>query len=137
MPEYRIYYEDTDAAGVVYYANYLRYFERGRSEYLRERDISVRELQGQGYLFPVIRVEIDYRAPAVLDDLIRVETEVLEVTGATLTLGQRVLRVADGKVLAEGKVTLACFGPDRRVKRLPKVLVGVLSARPAAPTFGA
>lgn len=126
MTDYRIYYEDTDAAGVVYYANYLRYFERGRAEFLRERGLSVRDLQEQGYIFPVVHLEIDYRAPAVLDDLIRVETAVEEVTGATLTLRQRVVRVADGKGLVEGRVTLACFGPDRRVKRLPKALVQLL-----------
>ena len=128
MTDYRIYYEDTDAAGVVYYANYLRYFERGRSEYLRQRGLSVRELQEQGYLFPVVHLEIDYKAPAVLDDLIRVETAVEEVSGATLTLRQRVLRVADGKGLVEGRVTLACLGTDGRVKRLPKALTVLLKA---------
>jgi acyl-CoA thioester hydrolase len=128
MTDYRIYYEDTDAAGVVYYANYLRYFERGRSEYLRDRGLTVRELQAQGYLFPVVRLEIDYKAPAVLDDLIRVETAVEELTGATLTLHQRVVRVSDGKGLVEGKVTLACLGTDGRVKRLPTALLQILSA---------
>jgi acyl-CoA thioester hydrolase len=127
MTDYRIYYEDTDAAGVVYYANYLRYFERGRSEYLRDRGLTVRELQAQGYLFPVVRLEIDYKAPAVLDDLIRVETAIAELTGATLTLHQRVVRVSDGKGLVEGKVTLACLGTDGRVKRLPRALLQILS----------
>jgi len=128
MTDYRIYYEDTDAAGVVYYANYLRYFERGRSEYLRDRGLTVRELQEQGYLFPVLRLEIDYKAPAVLDDLVRVETGIEELTGATLTLHQRVIRISDGKRLVEGKVTLACLGTDGRVKRLPRALLDILSA---------
>jgi acyl-CoA thioester hydrolase len=60
MMEIRIYYEDTDAGGVVYYANYLRYLEQGRTEYLRERGLSVRELHDQGYLIPVIHLEMDY-----------------------------------------------------------------------------
>src|SRR5512140_1384763 len=98
--EIRIYYEDTDAGGVVYHANYLRYFERGRTEYLRERGVSVGELAGRGYIFPVIRLEIEYRAPAVHDDLVRVETEVLAVGKTSFTLGQQVVRVLDGKLLA-------------------------------------
>jgi len=131
MTEIRVYYEDTDAGGVVYYANYLRYLEQGRTEHLRQRGLSVRELQEQGHLLPVIRLEIDYLAPARLDDLVRVETAVLEVAGATFTLGQRVVRAADGELLADAKVTLACLGPDRRAGRLPEGLVRVL--KEAAP----
>jgi acyl-CoA thioester hydrolase len=126
MTEQRIYYEDTDAGGVVYYANYLRYLERGRTEYLRERGFSVRELQEMGYLIPVMRLEVDYLSPAVLDDLIRVDTAVLGVTGATFTLGQRVVRVADEKPLLESKVTLACLGPGQIARRLPKELLRAL-----------
>jgi acyl-CoA thioester hydrolase len=127
MTEIRIYYEDTDAGGVVYYAKYLRYLEQGRTEFLRERGLSVRELQDRGYLLPVMRLEIDYRSPAVLDDLLRVETVLLEMTGATFTLGQKVARVSDGGLLVDGKVTLACLGPDRRARRLPDELVRALS----------
>jgi acyl-CoA thioester hydrolase len=126
MTEQRIYYEDTDAGGVVYYANYLRYLERGRTEYLRERGFSVRELREMGYLIPVMRLELDYLSPAVLDDLIRVDTTVLEITGATFTLDQRVVRVADGKPLLESKVTLACLGPGQIARRLPKELLRAL-----------
>ena len=126
MTEQRIYYEDTDAGGVVYYANYLRYLERGRTEYLRERGLSVRELQEKGYFIPVMRLEVDYLSPAVLDDLIRVHTTVLEITGATFTLVQKVLRVMDDKPLLEGKVTLACLGPGRIARRLPRELLRAL-----------
>ncbi|MHB8908398.1 MAG: YbgC/FadM family acyl-CoA thioesterase [Syntrophales bacterium] len=126
MTEQRIYYEDTDAGGVVYYANYLRYLERGRTEFLRARGFSVRKLHEQGYLIPVMRLEIDYLVPAVLDDLIRVETAVLEITGATCTLSQRVVRSADGTVLVDAKVTLACLGPGNKARRMPKELVEAL-----------
>ena len=126
MTELRIYYEDTDAGGVVYYANYLRYLERGRTEFLRERGLSIRKLHEQGYLIPVIRLEIDYLVPAVLDDLIRVETMVLEITGATCTLGQRVVRVSDGTILVDAKVTLACLGPGNKARRMPKELLRAL-----------
>ncbi len=120
MMERRIYYEDTDAWGVVYYANYLRYLEQGRSEFLRARGLSMGTLHEQGYLIPVMRLEIDYLVPAVLDDLIRVETAVLEMTNATCMLGQQVVRVSDGETLADAKVTLACLGPGKRARRLPE-----------------
>ncbi len=123
MTELRIYYEDTDAGGVVYYANYLRYLERGRTEFLRERGLSIRKLHEQGYLIPVMRLEIDYLVPAVLDDLIRIETTVLEITGATCTLGQRAVRVSDGTILVDAKVTLACLGPGNKARRMPKELL--------------
>ena len=114
MTERRIYYEDTDAGGVVYYANYLRYLEQGRTEFLRARGLSVRELNEQGYLIPVMQLEIDYLVPAVLDDLIRVDTTVQEITNATCTLGQQVVRVSDGETLVDAKVTLACLGPGKK-----------------------
>ncbi|MCE5265176.1 MAG: YbgC/FadM family acyl-CoA thioesterase [Deltaproteobacteria bacterium] len=126
MTERRIYYADTDAAGVVYHANYLRYLEQGRTEFLRARGLSVRTLHEQGYLLPVMRVEIDYLVPAVLDDLIRVDTTVQEITHATCTLGQRVVRVSDGETLVDAKVTLACLGPGKKARRLPKELVQAL-----------
>lgn len=122
----RIYYEDTDAGGVVYHANYLGYFERARTEFLRERGLSVKGLHETGSIFPVVRLEIDYRAPAVLDDLLDVETEVFEVGKTSFTLAQRVRRTVDGKLLVEGKVTLVCVGPGMKAKRLPGELVRLL-----------
>ena len=119
----RIYYEDTDAGGVVYHANYLRYFERARTEYLRARGISVSEFAGRGHIFPVIRLEMDYKAPAVLDDLLRIETELLEVGKTAFTMGQQAIRVDDGKLLADGKITLVCVNPQMKARRLPPELV--------------
>lgn len=124
--EFRIYYEDTDAGGVVYHANYLGFFERGRTEFFRERGLNVADLAGNGQLFPVVRLEVDYRFPAVLDDLIRVETEVLEIGKTSFTLGQQALRVFDGKLLACGKVTLVCVSPAMKAKRLPQELLHIL-----------
>jgi len=126
MTERRIYYEDTDAGGVVYYANYLRYLEQGRTEFLRARGFSVRALHEQGYLIPVMHLEIDYLVPAVLDDLIRVDTTVQAITSATCTLGQQVVRVIDGEVLVDAKVTLACLGPGKKPRRLPRELMQAL-----------
>lgn len=121
--EIRVYYEDTDAAGVVYHANYLKYFERARTEYLRERGFSVGEMARRGFIFPVVHVEIDYRSPALYDDLLRVETVVLEIRKSSFILGQRVLRAIDGKLLAEGKVVLACVGPEMKARRIPEEII--------------
>jgi len=126
MTERRIYFEDTDVGGVVYYANYLRYLEQGRTEFLRARGLLVKSLHEQGYLIPVMRLEIDYIVPAILDDLIRVETAVQEITGATCTLSQQVVRVSDGEVLVDAKVTLACLGPGKKARRLPRELMQAL-----------
>jgi acyl-CoA thioester hydrolase len=124
--EFRIYYEDTDAGGVVYHARYLAFFERGRAEFFRDRGLAVGELAEQGMVFPVVRLEIDFKAPAVLDDLVRVETEVLEVGKTSFTVGQQVVRVFDGRLLVAGKVTLVCVGPGMKAKRLPEQLLNVL-----------
>ena len=125
--EIRIYYEDTDAGGVVYHANYLRYFERARTEYLRERGLSVSELAAEGHILPVVRMEIDYRAPAVHDDLLRIETHVLEVGKTSFTVGQRAVRAVDGKLLADCRVTLVSVNPKMRAHRLPEELLQVLA----------
>jgi acyl-CoA thioester hydrolase len=126
VTERRIYFEDTDVGGVVYYANYLRYLEQGRTEFLRARGFSVRALLEQGYLIPVMRLEIDYIVPAILDDLIRVETTVQEITAATCTLSQQVIRVSDGEMLADARVTLACLGPGKKARRFPRELMQAL-----------
>jgi len=130
--EFRVYYEDTDAGGVVYHARYLGFFERGRCEFLRQRGLSVRELADRGAIFPVVRMEIDFRSPAVLDDLLRVETEVLATGKTSFTLGQRVVRVADGKTLVAGRITLVCVGPGMKPRRLPETLLAVLRPPTAA-----
>ncbi|MEI8356153.1 MAG: YbgC/FadM family acyl-CoA thioesterase, partial [Deltaproteobacteria bacterium] len=88
----RVYYEDTDAGGVVYHSNYLNYFERGRTEYLRERGLSVADMARRGYVFPVVHLEIDYRSPALHDDLLKIETEVLEIGKTSFVIGQQVIR---------------------------------------------
>jgi len=125
--EIRIYYEDTDAGGVVYHANYLRYFERARTEYLRERGLSVGELAAQGSIFPVVRMEVDYRAPGRHDDLLRIETEVLEVGKTSFTVGQQAVRVIDGKLLVDAKVTLVCVNQHMKARRLPEELLQALA----------
>jgi len=122
---WRVSFEETDAAGVVYYGNYLRFFERGRTEHLRQAGVSVRDLAGKGILFPVVRVEVDYRAPAAYDDLLRVESEVASLGRASVVFFQRVLREGDGRVLCEGTVTLACVDKRLKPRRMPAEVLGL------------
>jgi acyl-CoA thioester hydrolase len=104
---FRVYYEDTDAGGVVYHANYLRYAERGRTEALRDAGIPHADLVERfGLMFMVHRAEIDYVRPAVLDDLLVIETETTDVGGATVLLRQTV-RGPNG-VCATLRIKLAC-----------------------------
>lgn len=115
----RVYYEDTDAAGVVYHSNYLNFMERARTEYLRQKGFSVAELAAAGYVFPVIRMEIDFKAGATHDELLRITTVPVCVGGSTLVLKQQVLREADGRLMVDAQVTLACIGVNRKAKRIP------------------
>ena len=117
--EVRIYYEDTDAAGVVYHANYLKFLERARTEYFRERGLLVSELAAAGHLFPVVRMELDFLAPARHDDLLRVVTKPEQSAGASFLLRQQIFRTGDNRLLVNALVKLACIGPDLKARRIP------------------
>jgi len=117
----RIYYEDTDAAGIVYYANYLKYAERARTEWLRMAGTEIAaEIRQGGLVFVVRRCEIDYSLPARLDDLIEVETRLVGAAGAVLDLDQTVLR--GDAVLVRMRIRLACVNAAGRPARLPAAL---------------
>ena len=124
----RVYYEDTDAAGVVYHSNYLNYFERARTEYLRERGCSVADLAAEGSVFPVVRMEIDFKSPARHDDLLEGTTEPLRAGGSSFMLRQQVIRTADRKLLVEAQVTLACVSPELKARRIPQEVRELLAA---------
>lgn len=115
----RIYYEDTDAAGVVYHANYVKYLERARTEFFRDHGFLVARLSEEGFIFPVVRLELDFKAPALHDDLLSVETTPLNAKGAVFILRQRIIRPSDGKLILEGLVTLACVNSALKPRRLP------------------
>ena len=114
----RVYYEDTDLAGIVYYANYLKFIERARSEWVRTLGVDQVALKEQGIVFAVRRVEADYISPAKFDDVLTIETEMVSKTAARLILDQRVLR--EGAELFRARVTLVALTPDGRPTRLPK-----------------
>jgi acyl-CoA thioester hydrolase len=121
----RVYFEDTDAAGIVYYANYLKFAERARTDMLRDLGVSHAEMMKRdGLVLVVRRCEIDYLKPAKLDDLLTVETEAAKLGGASVDLRQRVLR--GGEVLADLKVLVVCIGQDGRPARIPDYVRGAL-----------
>ncbi len=114
----RVYCEDTDLAGVVYYANYLRFIERGRTEALRDLGIDQAALKrDRGLVFVVRRLTIDYLAPAVFDDLLEVRTRIARLRGASLEMAQEVWRGDD--CLIRAAVTVACMDGAGRPQRLP------------------
>ncbi len=114
----RVYWEDTDAGGVVYHASYLRFMERGRTEFLRERGIHQSALQQEtGLVFVVADMNIRFRQPGKIDDELVVETIAREFGGASLTLQQRVLRAGD--ILVDADVTCALISRDRKPTRIP------------------
>jgi len=116
----RVYYEDTDFSGAVYHANYLRFMERGRTEFLRQAGIHQGAVHagehGQPFGFVVARMTIEFLRPARMDDLLQVETVAKEIRGAAIDLEQRVLR--DGDVLVRTEVRVACV-INGRAARLP------------------
>ncbi len=116
--ECRVYYEDTDLAGIVYYANYLKFIERARTEFIRSRALDQTRLrQDLGVVFVVRHLECDYHQPAKFDDLLIVATSLLEMTGARLMLQQTV--TCTGRRLFSANVTLACVAQSGGPVRIP------------------
>lgn len=114
----RVYYEDTDMGGIVYYANYLRYIERARSDWVRSLDVDQNAMREKdGVVFVVRRVEADYLKPAKFDDELLVRTVVKAVTGVRLIMSQEVIRGDD--LLFQAEVTVVCVGEGGAPARLP------------------
>lgn len=106
----RVYYEDTDAGGVVYYANYLKFMERARTEWLRVLGHEQDELIARDdVLFAVRHIEIDYLQPARLNDALKIDVELIETSGTTLTLAQQITKQDEPGVLCKGKVKIVCL----------------------------
>jgi len=122
----RVYYEDTDLAGIVYYANYLKFIERARTEWVRGLGVDQRALRTEaGIVFAVRRIEADYLRPARFDDELMVETAVQSVTGARIVLDQQITR--GGERLFAAKVVLVCLTDSGHPARLPADLRRVLA----------
>jgi acyl-CoA thioester hydrolase len=124
--EIRVIYGDTDQAGIVYYANYLRWFEAGRNEFIRARGLRYRDFEGRfGLRLPVAEAHASYRAPARYDDLLTIETSLGEVRRASARFDYRILR--DGEVLVTGHTVHACVDLDGRIQRMPAELLARLA----------
>ncbi len=120
----RVYYEDTDAAGVVFYANYLRYMERARTEWLRHVGFEHKYLQDElGVLFAVKKLSIDYKKPGQLDDLLTVKSHLLEQRGASLIFQQTISNSFD-ELLSQAEVKVACLNTETlKASPIPENLV--------------
>lgn len=104
----RVYYEDTDAGGVVYHASYIAFYERARTEMLRAKQFTQQALLEQQVAFVVRRLTVNYYAPARLDDMLEVTSEVIKMTRTTMTFLQRIIDT-QGKVINEAEVLIACI----------------------------
>ena len=124
----RVYYEDTDMAGIVYYANYLRFIERARSDWVRGMGIDQMAMKADGVVFAVRRLEADYIAPAQFDDVLEVRTRLATATPARMVLEQGVWR--DDEEIFRASVTIVCIAASGKPARLPAKLRLMQSPKP-------
>ena len=120
---YRVIYGDTDQMGVVYYANYLRWFERGRSEFLRGIGLPYTEIEAAGFHFPVVEVTCRYAQSARYDDVIEIATTLVDLSRAYLVFDYKISRQTDQVGLAGGSTKHVCIDGEGQVKRIPKMLM--------------
>jgi len=118
--QYRVPYADTDQMGVVYYANYLVYFERSRTELLRDAGLPYSELEKEGFFLPVSEAYCKYLAPARYDELLTFKSQVEEIKGVRIKMASEILR--GETVLARGYVVLACVNREGKLSRPPEML---------------
>jgi acyl-CoA thioester hydrolase len=129
----RVYYEDTDFSGVVYHASYLRFLERGRTEFLRAHGIGHRAIFEGGeasYYFAVRAMTLDFRKAALMDDLLCVETRIEAIGGASIEMAQAILRAGEVLVAAKAKIAVVAGG---KAIRIPAPLLGTLKAGAGRP----
>jgi acyl-CoA thioester hydrolase len=127
--EVRIYYEDTDCGGVVYYANYLKYFERARTDYLERHGFSVAQLAKEGTIFMVVRADLEYKSPARLGETLVIDTVLDEQGKASFLFSHVVKDKKSGRVVVEGSATLIATTPEGKVKRIDPEFLKRLQVR--------
>ncbi|MCS6865719.1 MAG: acyl-CoA thioesterase [Gemmata sp.] len=118
----RVRYAETDRMGLLHHANYLVYFEQARTELLRARQASYKELEDQGYFLVVAKIEVKYRQPAYYDDMLTIRTTVTRTSPVRIEHKYEVFR--DGTLICEGASTLACVGKDGKLREMPAWVVG-------------
>lgn len=126
--EVRVIFGDTDQMGVVYYANYLRFFEASRAAYWRAQGKSYKDLEAAQVALPVVEAHCRYRSPSYYEDLLQIEVEVTELRAASLRFGYVVRR--DATTVADGWTRHAVIGPSGRPRSLPEELRALLPVRP-------
>jgi len=129
----RVLYGDTDSGGVVYYANYLRYFEAARTEFMREHAFSYLSIAERGFLLPVVECHLRYKASARYDDLLAVETCLAEVRPLSCRFNYRIVREGDGRLLVQGYTVHAAVNSEGRLVKLPAEVLAALQKK-SAPT---
>lgn len=122
-----IYYEDTDCGGVVYYANYLKYFERARTQMLIHHGVNPAEWMKKGVVFTVARAEVEYKSPAVYGDRLLVDTKITRLKGARVSFSYSALRGEEGQPLVTGVTDMACVNERMRPIPIPEEIMGRLS----------
>jgi acyl-CoA thioester hydrolase len=125
----RVIYADTDKMGVVNNVHYLRYFEIGRAEWIRQRGKPYRQIEDEGWLLPVIEAHVRYRAPARYDDLLDIHAHVDELRAASLRFSYAIKRHPDGALLCEGYTKHACLDAKGNLRRFPEELLVLLAPR--------
>ena len=128
LTHYRVIYGDTDQMGVVYYANYLRWFESGRSDFLRQIGLPYATIEQQGFHFPVTEVSCRYTSSARYDDIVCIETELIELRRASLSFHYRVAREIHQDLLAVGSSKHACVNQGGKMTRIPTILLDAVNA---------
>lgn len=131
LTSYRVIYGDTDKMGVVYYANYLRWFERGRSEFLRGCGLPYGGIEAQGFHFPVVEVNCRYVRPARYEELVLIETRLASVSRASLIFTYRIMRDGEEAPLATGSTKHACINAAGKILRIPDDVLRILQQSPA------
>lgn len=122
-----VYYEDTDCGGVVYYANYLKYFERARTQMLVHHGVHPAEWMKKGVVFAVARAEVEYKLPAVYGDRLLVETRITKLKGARISFSYSVMREAGNQLLVTGVTDMACVNEKMRPMPIPEQIISRLS----------
>lgn len=124
----RIYYEDTDCGNVVYYANYLKYCERARTEFLESKGLSMKKLIEDGIFFVVVEASLKYRSPGRYGDILAIETEVEHAGPASIVFRHEIKRDATGEKLVDATVRLGCVNPQMRLLRLRQDIMYAIQA---------
>ena len=127
--EVKIYYEDTDCGNVVYYANYLKYFERARTEYLEERGISLKKMREAKTFFMVASARIDYRSPAHYGETLVIDTWVSRLSRASFTFQYKVFEKITQRLIAEGDTAIVTVDSNQKLKRLTPELIAKLKVK--------